>query len=214
MSEATGSVPLREQQRAFTRSKLMESAKQVFAARGFPDATVDDIAREAGASRATFYLHFRNKTHLAAALVDDARPFAVSRYHKLDAMLCEGGQQLREQLHLWLSQWLEIWAARAEASHALLQAAMLEPDVEAHRLQISVALIDALECYLGQMPEGDRQAVRERALVLEIMTQQIFALASMRQLPVGDEEMLVILVGMWYQTLVEDAPPRANARRR
>lgn len=192
----------------------MEAARQVFAVRGFPDATVDDIAGQAGASRATFYLHFRSKAEIATALVDEAIPFGVARYHTLDKLLCDRGPQLRAQLHSWLSEWLDIWTEGAETGHAILQASTLEPDVEAHRLQLSAALIDALDCYLGQMPEADRQAARDRALVLEIMTQQILSRASMRQLPISDAEILAILVEMWYRTLVEDAPPVAPARSR
>ena len=69
----------------------MESARQVFVTRGFPDATVDDIAREAGASRATFYLHFRSKVDIAAALVAEGMPFAVAQCRTLDKLLCDGG---------------------------------------------------------------------------------------------------------------------------
>jgi len=210
MRQVTESVPLRGRQRAVTRSRLMESARQVFAARGFTDATVDDIAREAGACRATFYLHFRSKTELAAALVDEGTPFGVARYRTLDALLCERAPQLRERLREWLAEWVEIWIEGAEASHALLQAAMLEPEIEEHRLRQSAALIDALKCYLGQMPEPDRVPARERLLILEIMTQRILSLASMRQLPIGNEEMLTILVDMWYHTLVEQAALRAS----
>jgi AcrR family transcriptional regulator len=199
-------VPLREQQRAHTRGKLMESARHIFAVRGYPSATVDEIAREASASRATFYLHFRSKAEIAAALVDDGIPFGVARYHTLDRLLCANGPDLARQLHEWLSEWTDIWTQGADASHAMLQAAILEPEVEARRLQLSAALIDGLSGYFEQMPESQRAAARERALVLEIMTQQILAHASMGRLPVSNADMLAILVAIWLQVLVEDAP--------
>ena len=208
MSESVAAVPLREQQRAYTRSKLLESARQVFVTRGFPDATVDDIVREAGASRATFYLHFRSKTDVAAALVDEGTPFAVAQYRMLDKLLCDGGPRLREQLHSWLSKWLGIWTESAGAWHALQAASTLEPELEAQRLRQSATLIDTLERYFGQMPEADRKHARDRALLLEIMTQRIFSLASMRELPIANDDILSTLVDMWYYTLVEQAPPQ------
>lgn len=195
---------LREQQRAFTRQRLIEAARQVFGERGYPDATVDEIASAAGASRATFYLHFKGKTELAAALVEDTTPWAVARYRLLDDLLVAGGPPLRESLREWLSDWLGIWSDAARESHALLQAAMLEPEIETRRLRQSEALVGALEQYFAALPEADREPTRERMLVLEIMTQRIFSLASMRRMPVGDGETLDILTDMWLGVLVGD----------
>lgn len=201
MSLPDRAQPLREQQRAFTRQRLIEAASQVFAERGYPDATVDEIASEAGASRATFYLHFKSKTELAAALVEDVTPFAVERYRLLDELLASGGPSLRGSLRDWLSDWLGVWGESAQASRALLQAAMLEPELERQRLRQSGALVDALDRYFARLPEATRGQARDRLLVLEIMTQRILALASTARLPVVDGEMLDILTDMWMRVL-------------
>jgi AcrR family transcriptional regulator len=201
--------PLREQQRAFTRKRLIEAARQVFAERGYPDATVDEIASEAGASRATFYLHFKSKTELTAALVEDVTPIAVQRYRLLDEVLASSDPSLRDKLRDWLSDWLGIWRQAAQASHALLQAAMLEPEVEKQRLRQSEALVDALENYFARLPEAERGPARDRLLVLEIMTQRILSLASMSRLPIGDDEVLDILTDMWLRVLA--GQPRETA---
>jgi AcrR family transcriptional regulator len=180
----------------------MEAAGQVFAARGYPDATVDEIANEAGASRATFYLHFKGKTELVAALVEASTPFAVDRYRLLDQLLVRGEPSLRDNLYEWLSEWLGIWRESADSSHALLQAAMLEPKVEELRLRNSEALVDALEHYFAELPEEDRGPTRERLLILEIMSQRILSLASMSRLPIEDKHVLAILTDMWMRLLV------------
>jgi AcrR family transcriptional regulator len=194
--------PLREQQRAYTRKRLMEAAGQVFAARGYPDATVDEIASEAGASRATFYLHFKSKTDLVAALVAESIPFSVERYRLLDQLLVRHDANLRDDLHEWLSGWLGIWRESADSSHALLQAAMLEPEVEELRLRNSEELVDALGQYFAGLPEADREPARERLLILEIMSQRIFSLASVSRLPIDNKHMLTILTDMWLHALV------------
>lgn len=174
----------------------------MFAQRGYPDATVDEIASEAGASRATFYLHFKGKAELTAALVEESTSFAVQRYHVLDDVLADGGPSLRGKLRDWLADWLGIWSQSVQASHALLQAAMLEPEVETQRLRQSEALVDALEQYFAGLPEAERVPARDRLLVLEIMTQRILALASMSLLPIGDSDVLDILTDMWLSVLV------------
>lgn len=60
-------LSLREMQKTFTRTLVIESALTVFNERGFAAATMDDIASEAGLSRATIYLHFGNKAEILLA---------------------------------------------------------------------------------------------------------------------------------------------------
>lgn len=177
----------------------MEVAQQLFAAQGYPDTTVDDIARTAGASRATFYLHFKSKAELMAALIDTSTPMAVETYHTLDAVLSEDGPRLRARLRGWLAEWLERWTDGAQASHAMLQATMLEPELELHYLRQSETLVAGLERFFDRVPAGERAGARERALVLEIMTQRIFALMSRAKLPVAEDRMLDILTGFWLE---------------
>src|SRR3954470_2959455 len=54
------------------RRRLFEAAATVFARRGFADATAEEISREAGMSKATFYEHFANKEECILALFDEA----------------------------------------------------------------------------------------------------------------------------------------------
>ena len=200
MTEA-GAGTLREQQRAFTRRRLMEAGQREFAAKGYLDTRVEDIARLAGASRATFYLHFKSKSELMIALAEEMLPFAVGTYRDLDDMLQDRGPELRERLRKWLAQWLDVWSSGAEANHAMLQATMLDADVEQHYLKVSEALVDSLKHYHERVPADERDAARDRALILEMMTQRVFALASQKALPVPRERLLDILTEMWVDVL-------------
>jgi AcrR family transcriptional regulator len=53
------------------RAAILESALAVFSARGYHPASIDDIAREAGISKALIYEHFSSKLELYANLLDD-----------------------------------------------------------------------------------------------------------------------------------------------
>jgi AcrR family transcriptional regulator len=53
------------------RDRLISAARTVFADRGI-DATLDDIAREAGVGTGTAYRHFPNKKVIAAEILADA----------------------------------------------------------------------------------------------------------------------------------------------
>jgi AcrR family transcriptional regulator len=54
-----------------TRGALLEAAAEVFAERGFRDATVDEIAERAGYSKGAVYWHFDGKDDLFVALIDE-----------------------------------------------------------------------------------------------------------------------------------------------
>jgi AcrR family transcriptional regulator len=202
MSPVAGPLPIREQQRAFTTRKLIEAARQLFAEQGYLDTTVDDIACTAGASRATFYLHFKSKAELMATLIGDSEASGVETYHVLDGILADDGPQLPKRLHAWLADWLELWSGQAKAAHAVQQATMLEPEVEQRHLDHSQALIGGLERYLERVPPAEGRDARDRLLILELMTQRAFALAGRSLLPIADDRLLDILTGLWLQVLV------------
>jgi AcrR family transcriptional regulator len=68
-SEASGKGPRKDSVR--NRGRLIDSARAVFAERGF-GATLDDVARHAGVGVGTAYRHFPNKQALAAVVLADA----------------------------------------------------------------------------------------------------------------------------------------------
>jgi AcrR family transcriptional regulator len=205
MNDEDGVLLLKEQNRAFTRRRLIGAARVVFTARGYPDATIDEIAHTVGASRATFYTHFIGKGAIAGALLDDILPFAVSRYQELDILLQQNGPCLREQVHGWLSGWLDYWADDAVFNCTLYLAGILDSVAETHLLRVAETMIDSLEWYLGSKPEAERGAARSRLLVLEIMTQQVFASASNPWLPIDKDDAVKALADIWFDALAVEA---------
>lgn len=58
-------TPLREQTRSVVRSLLARTAIELFAAKGYDNTTLDEVAAAAGVSRRTLFNYFRNKEDLA-----------------------------------------------------------------------------------------------------------------------------------------------------
>jgi len=52
------------------RQHILAAARDVFAKRGYHEATIDDIVAEAGVARGTFYLYFEDKRAVFAELID------------------------------------------------------------------------------------------------------------------------------------------------
>ncbi len=58
--------------RAATRSRLLESARVLFAEKGLRGVTTHDIARRAGVAAGTFYLHFTDKRALFREIMEQS----------------------------------------------------------------------------------------------------------------------------------------------
>ncbi len=65
----TGPLSRHERRKEQTRRRLLDAARQIIARRGYDDTNVLDITESADVSKATFYLHFRDKEALTHALI-------------------------------------------------------------------------------------------------------------------------------------------------
>jgi AcrR family transcriptional regulator len=54
-----------------TIDRLFTAAVDLFGERGYAGATIDDIVERAGIAKGTVYYHFRSKSELVSALLDD-----------------------------------------------------------------------------------------------------------------------------------------------
>jgi AcrR family transcriptional regulator len=61
----------RKEQQAHTRSCLMTSAAKVFARRGLQQASIDEVAEDAGYTKGAFYANFKSKEELFLAMLDE-----------------------------------------------------------------------------------------------------------------------------------------------
>jgi len=95
----TRKTTLRDVQKADTRRRLLDAASQVFDREGYGMATVDQITSAAGASRPTFYAHFRDKEQVLAELMERYVERAVPYMEKLP-----GPEPGVEELVAWLGE--------------------------------------------------------------------------------------------------------------
>jgi AcrR family transcriptional regulator len=61
----------RKEKQAHTRFCLMESAARVFARRGLQQASIDEVAGDAGFTKGAFYANFKSKEELFLAMLDE-----------------------------------------------------------------------------------------------------------------------------------------------
>ncbi len=118
----TGS--LRDDQRALTRQRLKEAALEVIASDRLPGGTIDEIAATAGASRATFYLHFKSKADLIRELVETMpdRP-STSGTGSAPA------RPVTRAVRAWLDEVIALYDAQRLYFLAVEQAVAVEPEL-------------------------------------------------------------------------------------
>jgi AcrR family transcriptional regulator len=61
----------RKEKQAHTRNCLMRSASKLFAERGLQNASIDDLAEDAGFTKGAFYANFASKEELFLAMLDE-----------------------------------------------------------------------------------------------------------------------------------------------
>jgi AcrR family transcriptional regulator len=61
----------RKEKQAHTRECLMQSAASVFARRGLQQASIDEVAEDAGFTKGAFYANFKSKEELFLAMLDE-----------------------------------------------------------------------------------------------------------------------------------------------
>jgi AcrR family transcriptional regulator len=99
---------LRDEQRALTRRRLLDGAEAVFARSGFHGASVEEIAREAGATTGALYSNFTSKEDLFLALFEERIATDVGDYSQIVAQ----GATIEEQARGAADRWMAILRER------------------------------------------------------------------------------------------------------
>lgn len=64
------------------RDLIINSASNLFSERGYRGTTVDDIAREAGIAKGTFYIYFESKESLLSEVMDHTTETTIERINR------------------------------------------------------------------------------------------------------------------------------------
>ncbi len=98
------------ERRTETRSRLLESAAEVFARRGYAAASVSEIVDGAGCSTGALYAHFEGKSDLFLSLMDETIPGWAGYYGQgVDAT-----ESLDDALRVVAARWAALVDKRPE----------------------------------------------------------------------------------------------------
>jgi AcrR family transcriptional regulator len=74
----------RKEKQAKTRSALLKSAAKLICRKGITEASVDEVARDAGYTKGAFYANFKSKEEMFLVMLDEAY---AEELHRLEAHL-------------------------------------------------------------------------------------------------------------------------------
>lgn len=185
-----------------TRDLLLQRGLEVFTRKGYAAATIDDIAKAAGATRTTFYLHFSSKAELVSQLVGRAHEMLTSLGGPPLSEVVESGD--RAAIRGWLDSRTSQWDAIKPFTTVSYQASH-EPDVADHTEQWYEQVVQQMATGLERAGRFDSERRRVRSLLafgqLEYLSRRYFAVGwrNERQRKVCLDE----LTDSWLHLLTE-----------
>ncbi|HVP28480.1 MAG TPA: TetR/AcrR family transcriptional regulator [Myxococcota bacterium] len=209
-------VSLRDQQKQLTRQRLLESALEVFSSKGYANTTVDDLVASAGASRATFYLHFSSKLDILLKASTIATANTPDLYAALDKALADGSRAALEAAIDGIISWFE---AHSGFLQAWVEAAMESPDLSRKARTLRDRFFDAMPYVRSSWPPS----LEEQAKLRLYLFVQPFERFFQNHAATGEWEfprdvLIRVLADLWsvgfFPPASSAVPARKSARRR
>jgi AcrR family transcriptional regulator len=150
-----------------TRARILDAARQVFAAHGYAAGTTNRIAAAAGLSVGSLYQYFPNKDAILVELVDAHLADGVEQVsHALDGCLTRHEPDLpplAELIDAVVGALLELHATDRHLHRVLFEEAPRPPELLARLHQAEADVVQRAAALLDAHPEVDRSDVHVAA---------------------------------------------------
>jgi AcrR family transcriptional regulator len=189
----------------------MDAAMQVFAAKGYAATTVDDIARAAGASAATFYLHFRRKVDVLVASVESQ---TLGVYAEAGSLWPTERPHSREALRAWVERLFARWRELTTPQRIIGQAELVEPELRSLRTARFVEGVAYWENFLRDAGAPGGRARRADASLLNSVFVGLFEMWIVSDVAVDEGELVELVADeLWRRVERHRTPPVRRPRR-
>ena len=130
-----------------TRERILDSAMNIFSAKGFHDTKLDEIVAEASISKGSIYFHFPNKEKLFIALVDQFADLIERRAKEAIESEADGIRRVQAALEAVLETFGKY---RRPAKLLLVQAVGLGTVFERKRMEVNDRFALLIKTYLDE----------------------------------------------------------------
>ncbi len=188
-----------ETPRQKTRSKIAAAARAEFLEAGYEASSIESIARRAGVSRATYYIHFANKVEALVeiwhASIDDKMLEIIA---ELDALFPHPS---RNSLRKWLERAVSYWGKTADLVELTAQVLALDPQMTRPWVQRNVQTVDGMSNYLSGFRAKEQPVARLRMGMLLLQLDRMCFILNRGELPHSRAVLIEALTDIWWQCL-------------
>jgi AcrR family transcriptional regulator len=140
--------------------QVIEGAKAVFLREGFEGASVDEIARDAGVSKATLYSYFPDKQHLFLAVLETE----CAHQSEVEILLHASDQDVEETLRIICKTLITFFLSRfgQDMFRVCVAEAQRFPRAWPHLLRQRPEEMGPQDRAVSRQPEGARRARHRR----------------------------------------------------
>jgi AcrR family transcriptional regulator len=183
------------------RAELLVAARQAFEERGYVDASVSDIVRIAGGSRASFYSYFNSKDDALRVLVTElSEDLFVAATRPV-----EPASTPFENLVVTIRQFMHAYRDRAPLLLILDQATSVDETFLEVRLAIRARFAASLEATLAERrarrPDPDGLDPRMTAIALGGMVEDLARGRYLFRQDLDDDQAVHTLAVLWARSL-------------
>jgi AcrR family transcriptional regulator len=161
---------LREAQKQFTHERLLKAAVDEFTLQGYNATTVDDIVARAGATRATFYLHFKGKADMILELMEHDTEFRPHWDELRDLPRKPSRTRIRE----WLVSTTQAWEANRELITVIYQGVASEPELSAGAFERAQEVLNRFVASIRHLGWEDDAHAHAEAMLLFAQLERTF----------------------------------------
>lgn len=193
-----------------TYNAILQAAHRQICARGYHSVTIDDMVKQAGVSRATFYFYFRNKQHLFIQVADTVmnQMYEVAGKHYPN-------EDEYTRIVLANAAYLDVWARETQIIGEFFALSLVDKTIHAiydrHRRRFEERIAGRLGRLLGQkrIPPADPELLAATlSAMVEFFAFRFFAtdeVVSRRNYRF--DEAVRILSESWYRAVYGKMPP-------
>jgi AcrR family transcriptional regulator len=158
-----------------TRASLLATARQVFAAQGYADTSMDEMTAQAGLTRGALYHHFGDKNGLLAAVTAQIDAEMDARLQAISDSAQDAWQGFRQRCRAYLEMALEPEIQRIVLRDARAVLGAATPDSQRHCLDSMQRLLENLMAQ-GVLAHADARALA--ALIYGSLSEAAFWIAD------------------------------------
>ena len=197
-----------------TRSRVLEAALRLLSSHSLSDLSMDELAAEAGVSRANLYRLFPGKSALFKAIL-----LAYSPFEPVMALLARAGNRPPEEVipEIVLAAYRTVARRRGIVRTLLLEITSMAPETQQVFAETGVRAFATFGGYLAaQMAAGRLRRTHPMlavqslvgGVVLHLLAEPVFSHAGM-DAP-GGEEAVLQLAQVWLRGLRPESATRGN----